>query len=157
MRPYLKRKVEPTVSLLRCWSCSMARQLFLRSRIWLSILFLFHVFLSLDALAQQPATVGDPDVDRYASNLSSFYADDKVWDAERARILKNIATVGQLRGTGRPNAKALADELDAISDLRSRAAKMALYGQIASDLDTSSETAQAKGAVGRQLEAQVEA
>lgn len=123
---------------------------------WLTVLVLTSALFPRNVSAQQP-TPNDPDVDRYVSTLSSFYADYKAWDAERAHILQNIETIGRLKGTGSQSAKALADELDAISDLRSRAAKMGLYGQIESDLDTRSETAQAQGAVGRQLEAQVEA
>jgi oligoendopeptidase F len=123
---------------------------------WLTALVLTSALFPQNVYAQQP-TPNDPDVDRYVSNLSSLYADYKAWDAERAHILQNIETIGQLKGRGSQSAKALADELDAISDLRSRAAKMGIYGQIESDLDTRSESAQAQGAVGRQLEAQVEA
>jgi oligoendopeptidase F len=119
-------------------------------------LALTFALLPQNVHAQQP-TPNDPDIDRYVANLSSFYADYKAWDAERTRILQSIETIGRLKGTGSRNEQALADELDAIFDLRSRAAKMALYGQVASDLDTRSESAQTQGTVGRQLEAQVEA
>jgi len=129
----------------------------LRILFCVGVLALVCAVLSQDIAAQQSGTPDDPDVDRYVSNLSSLYADYKAWDAERAYILQKIDTIGQVKGTGSQGAKALADELDAISDLRTRAAKMGLYGQIESDLDTRSETAQAQGAVGRQLEAQVEA
>jgi oligoendopeptidase F len=157
MTQCLKSNLGTRVSLRRRRSRSMARQFSLQACASLGILFLVCAFLSPETLAQQPATAGDPDVDGYVSNLSSFYADYKAWDAEHAYILQNIETIGQVKGTGSRNAKALADELDPISDLRSRAAKMGLYGQIESDLDTRSETARAQGAVGRQLEAQVEA
>ncbi len=90
---------------------------------YLGVLALVCAVLSQDIVAQQSATPGDPDVDRYVSNLSSLYADYKAWDAERAYILQKIDTIGQVKGTGSQSAKALADELDAISDLRTRAAK----------------------------------
>jgi oligoendopeptidase F len=104
--------------------------------------------------SQQP-TAGDPDVDRYVWDLSSLYHDRAAWDAERSYILQKIETIGQVSGAGRQNAKALADELDAVADLRSRGAKMAIYGYLVSSVD-SSETARNQYDVGTALQVQAE-
>jgi oligoendopeptidase F len=106
------------------------------------------------AASQQP-TSGDPDVDQYVWDLSSLYRDHAAWDAERVYILQKIETIGHVRGTGRQSAKALADELDAVADLRSRGAKMAIYGFLVSSVD-SSETARTQHDVGTALQAQAE-
>ena len=121
--------------------------------------FFLLLFLSTCAVSQDvthPPTLDDPEVDRYVWDLSPVYPDRTAWDAARDYILHRIATIGQVRGTGRQSAKALADELDAVADLRTRAAKMALYGNLVSSVD-SSETANMQLDVGGALRAQTEA
>jgi oligoendopeptidase F len=73
----------------------------------------------------------------YVWDLSSLYSDRKAWDDEREAILRKIDTIEKLRGTGKLGAQAFADELDAVADLRSRAAKMAIYGFLVSSVDDS--------------------
>lgn len=68
--------------------------------------------------AQERPTSKDPEVDRYVWDLSPLYPNQAAWDAERAYILQRIKTIGQVRGTGQRNAATLADELDAVADLR---------------------------------------
>jgi len=98
----------------------------------------------------------DPEVDRYVWDLSTLYRDRVAWDAERDYILHRIATIRQVKGTGGQSAKALADELDVVADLRTRAAKMALYGNLVSSVD-SSDMANMQLDVGGALRAQAEA
>ncbi len=121
--------------------------------------FLVVVLLRTCVLSQEvphPPTVGDPEVDRYVWDLSPAYRDRAAWDAERDYILRRITTIGQVRGTGKLSAKALADELDAVADLRTRGARLALYGEAVSSVD-SSETASMQYDVGAALRAQAEA
>jgi len=95
-------------------------------------------------------------VDHYVWDLSSLYPDRAAWEAERATIESKLKVIGKLRGTLGLNSKSLADGLDQVSDLRARAAKMAVYGELVTSIDTHSEIAQAEYDVGTALEAQVE-
>jgi oligoendopeptidase F len=107
----------------------------------------------------QPAPIAkaeDTDVERYVWDLSSLYPDRAAWEAERATIDPKLKVIGKLRGTLGRNPKSLADGLDQVSDLRARAAKMAVYGLLVTSVDTHSETAQMQYDVGTALEAQVE-
>jgi oligoendopeptidase F len=106
------------------------------------------------AASQQP-TAGDLDVDQYVWDLSSLYRDHAAWDAERAYILQELEAIGHVRETGRQNAKALANEMDAIADLRSRGAKMAIYGFLVSSVDSSG-MARTQHDIGTALQAQAE-
>jgi oligoendopeptidase F len=122
---------------------------------WLLVITLLGTcILSQDP--PHPPSPQDPEVDRYVWDLSPLYRDRAAWDTERDYVLRRIATIGQVRGTGRQGAKALADELDAVADLRTRGAKMALYGEAVSSVD-SSETANMQYDVGAALRAQAEA
>lgn len=87
--------------------------------------------------AQEPPTSKDPDVDRYVWDLSPLYPNQAAWEAERAYILQRTKTIAQVRGTGQRSATALADELAAVADLRTRGAKMAIYGFLVSSVDSS--------------------
>jgi len=105
------------------------------------------------ASAQQTAT---SDVNRYVWDLSSLYRDNAAWEAERARIEKMLTTIGHLKGTLGRNAKSLADGMDKIIDLRRRAGRLGLYGNLRFDADTRSEEARAKYDIANALEAKVE-
>jgi oligoendopeptidase F len=105
--------------------------------------------------AQQPPTSKDPNVDNYVWDLSPLYPNQAAWDAERTYILQRIKTIARLRGTGQPSATALADELDAVADLRTRGAKMAIYGFLVSSVD-SSPIAHSKYDVGTALQTAAE-
>jgi oligoendopeptidase F len=106
------------------------------------------------------AQLGKPNawdnVDHYVWDLSSLYPDRAAWEAERATIESKFKVIGELRGTLGRNAKSLADALDQVSDLRGRAAKMAVYGVLVTSADTRSETAQMQYDVGTALESRVE-
>ena len=116
------------------------------------VLLLGACVLSQDA--SHPLSVDDREVDRYVWDLSTLYRDRAAWDTERDYVLRRIATIAK-SGTGRQSAKALADELDAVSDLRMRGGKMAIYGELVSAVD-SSETANMQYDVGASLRTQVE-
>src|SRR4029077_9966324 len=95
-------------------------------------------------------------VDHYVWDLSSLYPDRAAWEAERATIESKLKVIGKLRGTLGRDAKSLADGLDQVSDLRARAAKMAVYGELVTSIDTHSEEAQMQYDVGTALESEVE-
>lgn len=99
----------------------------------------------------------DPDdVKRYVWDLSALYPDNASWEAERTVIKRNLATIGRLKGTLGRNAKSLADAMDEIVELRRRAGRMGIYGNLLSDADTRSEDARVKHEVGNSMEKEVE-
>lgn len=101
--------------------------------------------------------VGDADrVDHYVWDLSSLYPDRPAWEAELATIESKLKVIGKLRGTLGRDPKSLADGLDQVSDLRARAAKIAVYGVLVTSVDTRSQTAQVQYDVGTALESRVE-
>ncbi|HKC10741.1 MAG TPA: hypothetical protein VKI41_01650 [Vicinamibacteria bacterium] len=99
---------------------------------------------------------GVDDTERFVWDLSSLYPNEAAWTAERTAILEKVESIGRRNENGTPTAEALADVLDEVSDLRSRAAKMAVYGVLVSSVDTHSVAARRQYDVGAQLEAQVE-
>ncbi len=105
-------------------------------------------------LAEQGVNAAD--VDHYVWDLSSLYPDRAAWEMERTMIKSKLKVIGKLRGTLGRSPKSLADGLDQVSDLRARAAKMAVYGVLVTSVDTRSETAQMQYDVGTALESQVE-
>jgi oligoendopeptidase F len=96
------------------------------------------------------------DLEKYVWDLSSLYRDRAAWDQERATIESGIEGVSKLKDTLGRNAKSLADGLDQISNLRARAAKMAVYGLLVTSVDTHSTAAQMQYDVGTALESRVE-
>lgn len=97
------------------------------------------------------------EVNRYIWDLSSLYPDKAAWEAERSTIQQKLKTIDRLKGTVGRDAKSLADALEEVADLRSRAGKMAVYGFLVQAVNTRSETAQTQYNVGEVLETQVEA
>jgi oligoendopeptidase F len=107
------------------------------------------------ALALLAAGPQDPLTTRW--DLSSLYANDAAWDAERTGVRQRLITISALAGTLGRSARSLADGLDAVSDLRSRAGKMAVFGVLVSNADTRSERAREQAREATALEAEVEA
>jgi oligoendopeptidase F len=96
------------------------------------------------------------DVGRYVWDLTPLYANDEAWEAERRAITAKIAEIGRLRGTVGRDAKSLADALDEVYDLRSRAAKMATYGILLDETDIRSAIVRTRYDVGTAIEIEVE-
>ena len=96
------------------------------------------------------------ELDRYTWELSSIYPSEETWEAERLRILSGIESAGALRATIASDPRSLADGLDAVSDLRTRATKMEIYGELAYNLDRNSAEARRKFEVGTELVSEVE-
>jgi oligoendopeptidase F len=115
-------------------------------------------WLLLTSMASAPAQqdANTHDIEKYVWDLSSLYPNRAAWDKERATIESGIQVVSKLRGTLGHNAKSLADGLDEISNLRARAAKMAVYGLLVTSADTRSTAAQMQYDVGTALESRVE-
>jgi oligoendopeptidase F len=96
------------------------------------------------------------DVEHYVWDLSSFYPDRAAWEAERRAILEESASIGRIRNSMGRDAKHLADALDAVSALRTRATKMTIYGELSNNLDRRSAAAQRVYDSGTALAAQTE-
>jgi oligoendopeptidase F len=96
------------------------------------------------------------DVEKYVWDLSSLCPNRAAWDQERTRIESDIGSLSAIRGTLGRSAKSLADGLDKISNLRARAAKMAVYGELVTSADTHSTAAQMQYDVATALESRVE-
>ncbi len=122
----------------------------------LLFLFLFLATYARPQDASHAPSLDDPEVDGYVWDLSTLYRDRAAWDAERDYVLHGITTIARVKGTGGQSAKALADEMDVVADLRTRGGKMAIYGELVSAVD-SSETANMQFDIGSSLRAQVEA
>ena len=124
-----------------------------RCAAWLTAIALACTSIMLTAFAQSAPV---DDVSRYVWDLSSLYANDTAWEAEKATILSKVETIGRLKGTLGRNARSLADAMDEIADLRSRAAKMAVYGVLLEQVDSRSEISRTRSEVGARLESEVE-
>ncbi|MCI0415439.1 hypothetical protein L0222_21920 [bacterium] len=101
--------------------------------------------------------IGKDDVHKYVWDLSAIYQDDRTLEKERALIQSKLETIRRIKGTLGRNAKSLADGLDEVSDLRTRAHKISVYGELVSALDTRSTKAQQQYEIGSAFETQVEA
>jgi oligoendopeptidase F len=112
--------------------------------------------LTAGVLAFAAASARSAELDEYVWDLSSLYANDAAWQAERATVTGKLKTVGQLKGTLGRDAKPLADGLDEISDLRARVAKMVLYTQLQVEIDSQSAPAKSRADVSTALESNVE-
>ena len=116
-------------------------------------------FLALLALAPtttpaQQTTVED--LDHYVWDLSPLYPSQAAWETERNVILAKLGTVGRWKGKVGSDASNLTQAMDDVTDLRRRAAKMAVYGILVSMEDIHSEKAQSEHILGTSLETQVE-
>lgn len=98
----------------------------------------------------------DPNVDAYVWELSSLYSTVAAWDAERRAILAGTKRVGRLDRTMGTSARRLADAMNEVSDLRTRATKMTIFGELAYNLDTRSAEAKRQYDVGTELVTTVE-
>ncbi len=96
-------------------------------------------------------------VHEYVWDLSEIYQDDRAWEGERALIQQKLGAIGRIKGTMGRSAKSLADGLDEVSDLRIRAHKMSVYGELVSAVDTRSGKAKQQYETGTAFETQVEA
>jgi oligoendopeptidase F len=96
------------------------------------------------------------DLEHYVWDLASFYPDRATWEAERQSILEKSANLGRLRNSMVRDAKSLADALDEVSELRTRATKMTIYGELSHNLDRHSAAAATTYDSGTALAAQIE-
>jgi oligoendopeptidase F len=123
----------------------------------LAMIMLAAIPAGIVAAASAPPRIAVADeAERYVWNLSPLYASDAAWEAERASVVRDLATVGDLRETlGRTSASLLA-ALNRIADLRRRSANLLEYAILVSNLDMNSAHAQAQFTAARSLSAQVE-
>lgn len=102
-------------------------------------------------LAQQ-----EEDLSKYVWDLSSLFAGENEWEAEREIIQKKIEEIEKYRGTLGKGAGSLADAMDAVYDLRSRASKMYMYGILNYEANVNSEQALLQYDIGTAFESKVE-
>jgi oligoendopeptidase F len=102
------------------------------------------------------AWAADPELSSRVWDLTPLYTSGEAWEADRVFVSERIGTISRLRGTLATSAQTLADGLDAVADLRDRAAKLALYGFLLSDTDDASPEARRYYDVGTLLEFEVE-
>lgn len=89
-------------------------------------------------------------------DLSIIYVDESAWSHEKEVIAEEINSINRFKGIVGKDALSLADALDAMRDLRTRAAKMYLYGILLFCNDENSEDALRKYDTGTALESKVE-
>ena len=118
-------------------------------------LFLAIVFAAASP-ARGAAPEFDPDVDHYVWSLASLYPNARAWEEERRQILEAASRVARLEQTMARSAADLADALDEISALRTRATKMTIFGELAFNLDARSAEARRQFDVGTALVTSVE-
>lgn len=92
----------------------------------------------------------------YVWDLSYIFSSDKAWDEELRNVQTKIKTIGSVKSTMGKSAKELAKAMDAIYDLRSRAAKLEIYGALRSDVNIKDEAAARMASVGTSMEREVE-
>lgn len=116
--------------------------------------------LALLATAAARAGAGeaptDPELARRVWDLSPVYASPAAWERELERVRADVGRILRLRGTLGIGPEALADALDAISELRARVARMVVYGYLRSETETGSEEARRIYDVATATETQVE-
>ena len=88
----------------------------------------------------------------YIWDLSPLIGDHEVWTAERDWVLARIETIDELADGEFGGPSELADVLDAAYELRARATRLAVFGFLTSDVDTSSERGRLYYDVGTSLE-----
>lgn len=113
-----------------------------------------RILTTLSWILMSLVTVGQSAPEDFQWNLSSLYSSQSDWEADKSFILENVDKIG--RQTEIRNANQLAIELDFVSDLRSRAAKMVVYGALTSNLDFTDNQAEENYKVAVQMEDLVE-
>jgi oligoendopeptidase F len=114
------------------------------------------LLLGIAVLSLAQSAPPDPDLARYVWDLSTLYPDEAAWQVDRDAVVAGIKSVGKYRGTLGGGPKALAEALNAISDLRTRSTKLTIYGLLTYHSNSSSERPKIYYDVATGLEPQVE-
>lgn len=93
---------------------------------------------------------------QYVWNLSSLYSNNQEWQTEVNYIEKKLESIPDLKGKAFLNPSNMLEVLNKVSDLRSRAAKLVIYGALLENLDITSSDAKNKYDAALKLEDQVE-
>jgi oligoendopeptidase F len=96
-------------------------------------------------------------INQYVWNLSPVYKNEQAWQEERNSIVAGIRKMDNLKNATVKNAIELANIMDAVSELRAKAAKLVIYSVLVSETDNQSAEATSKYNTANSLEAQVEA
>jgi oligoendopeptidase F len=89
-------------------------------------------------------------------DLGGLFADADAWERERAALVADLPKLASLRGAA-SQPGGLRRVLDAMSDSRARASRLAVYGMLAEEADMASPVTQRQYDVGTGLETTVEA
>lgn len=98
----------------------------------------------------------EENLSEYVWDLSSLYKGQKEWEEERSVIENRIKEIEKYKGTLGNDTESLADAMDAVYDLRSRAGRMYFYGYLYLETNLNSEQAHLQFDVGTALESKVE-
>lgn len=123
----------------------------------LSLIILCVVWLGFCQSHAKAQQLPQKDLSEYVWDLSYIFPSDDAWSDELKRTREDAKTIDRVRGTMGKSAKELADAMNRIYDLRSRGAKLQIYGALRSDVDTKNEAATQMATVGRSIEREVEA
>lgn len=110
--------------------------------------------VALSSYAQDNA---GKDLADYVWDLSFIIPSDSAFDPEVAEVRTRLASISNARAAMGRSSGDLANVMDAAYDLRSRAAKLRIYGSLRSDVDVYDEAAKRMAQVGNETERQVEA
>jgi oligoendopeptidase F len=97
-----------------------------------AVVFLAALAVSVQAQERDRGKVED----RYKWNLADLYPSDEAWRAAKEKVVKDISTLGQFRGTLAQSPQRLADALDSVNRIAKDFQRVYLYASLISDQDT---------------------
>jgi oligoendopeptidase F len=96
-------------------------------------------------------------INEYVWDLSYIFPNNKAWETEFKNVENSIKTIALYKNTMGQSAKQLANAMDAFYEIRSKAAKLEIYGSLSSDVDIKDENAAQMAFAGLVIERKVEA
>ncbi len=125
---------------------------------------IFIAFSFTNSFTQSPQNISnnsnkiefEKDINKYVWDLSELYPNDTAWEKDKTAIENEIKRIHSFKETMTRSAKDLADALDAIHKLRSRGARMYIYGALRRNINTKDLDAGQKYETGLKLEAEIE-
>jgi oligoendopeptidase F len=97
----------------------------------------------------------DP-LSKYVWDLTLLYPSDKAWEEEAKQVQAIAKTISTVKATMGKSAQDLANAMDAVYDVRSRATKLSIYGALRSDVNVKDQEASRLAAAGRSIEREIE-
>lgn len=119
---------------------------------WILRIYCLLIFL----LITQNSVFSQTDAQRYIWNLSTLFKSKNEWESERKTIKSKIEDIKKFKGTLAKDPISLANAMDAVYDLRSRAGEMYMYGVLNYETNVNSEEALFQYDIGTGFESKVE-